>query len=280
MLYFAHMIKGKLPYPFETIALAVSFSPGLPLLISEMKRLSQLHSSQSIFIHVGKKTGEKQRELAGLLSANGFHDGNSRIYWEQEDILKSILRVCKHEVVDLLIAGASDRENFNPPVGKMASSLAKQAKCSVLIYKGFLSTKFSKIVVNGADHEKAELTLLTSLYFAEKENISEIYISEDNRTSEFEESQSNYSNKTIDEPILSQAAINMTKVNVIVFSLAKESCSTLSEYAFKNKTDLIITLSSDHHLLIFDRISSSDGIDNLLTDLSCSLLIVHSRLPE
>src|SRR5438105_1026137 len=123
------MIKGRHPYPFETIALAASFSPGLSKQIEEMARLCRLHSALGIFIHAGKKTSEKQRTLSALLLENNFHDGNSRIYWELGETVPSILRVCRHEVVDLLIAGASEKENFNLPAGKIARALATKAKC-------------------------------------------------------------------------------------------------------------------------------------------------------
>jgi hypothetical protein len=273
------MIKGKPPYPFETIALAVEFSPGLPFLIDETKRLCQLHNSLAVFIHVGKKTGEKQRELANLLTMNGFHDGNSRIYWEQGEIVNSILKICKSEVADLLIAGASQNENFNLPVGMNAAGLATKAKCSVLIYRNAVNSDVKKIVVNNAEHKKSDMTFHTALYFADKENVPELFVSGENSDS-FEEAANEFNNQGTENSFLSNPTINEKKVIVNYFSLAKENCSSIAEYAFKNNVDFIITHSSDHHLLIFDRISSSDGIDTMLKNLPCNLLIVHTRLPE
>lgn len=49
------MIKGRAPFPFETIALALAFSPRLEALIAETARLAQLHQAKALFIHVGKK---------------------------------------------------------------------------------------------------------------------------------------------------------------------------------------------------------------------------------
>ena len=117
------MIKGKPPVPFQTIALGISFSPGLPSLISEMRRLRLIHNSLAVFVHVGKKTGDKSRELAELLTFHGFNDFNSRIYWENGDEVTNILRICKHEVVDLLLIGASDKLNFAMPAGKIAVNI-------------------------------------------------------------------------------------------------------------------------------------------------------------
>jgi hypothetical protein len=271
------MIKGKSPYPFQTIALAVSFSPGLPILISEMSRLCKLHNAIALFIHIGKKTGEKQREFSSLLSENGFHDGNSRIYWENGEVANSILQICKHEVVDLLLAGASERENFSLPTGQTVSDLAKKAKCSVMVFSGYPSEGYKNITVNGIENNKNDLTLLTALYFADKEKTSELNIVE-----EGEESVYNDDSRQLVSPgsNLVREAAEKTKVRLNFISLTKENNSTLAEFAFKNNSDLLITHSNDHKLLIFDRISTANGVGSLLKKLPCNLLIVHSRLPE
>jgi nucleotide-binding universal stress UspA family protein len=273
------MIKGKPPYPFETIALAVEFAPGLPFLISETKRLCELHNALAVFIHVGKKTSEKQRELANLLNQNGFHDGNSRICWELGDIISSVLRVCKNEVVDLLISGASQNANFNLPVGVNAKGLATNAKCSVLIYKNLISSDQKQIIVNNAGHKKSDLTFQTALYFADKENASVLYVSGESSDS-LEEAAGEFNNQLVEDDGQSGQAIHAKKISLRFINPEKENYSGITDYAFKNNADLIITHSSDHHLLIFDRISSSDGIDAILKSLPCNLLVVHSRIPE
>ena len=275
------MIKGKLPYPFQTIALAVSFAPGLSKLVAELKRLCEIHKAIAVFIHIGKKTNDKQRELSSILSTFGFHDGNSRIYWEQGDTVSCILRICKHEVVDLILTGASERENFELPVGKISSAIGTKAKCSVLIVKEIPTQGYKIMVVNGVDHRKSDLTMLTALYFAENEHTENMFVADDNSGNVLAESSANFPDSSF-QPDSNQfrETLNKTKINVTFFSLEKEHCSSITEYAFKNKADLIVTNSSDHHLLIFDRISTSDGIESLLKDLSCNLFIVHSRISE
>jgi hypothetical protein len=274
------MIKGRSPFPFETIVLAVSFSPGLNSLISEMQRLCFLHKATGVFIHVGKKTSEKQRELSLLLSTNGFHDGNSRIYWEQGDIIPSILRICKHEVADLVILGASEKANFALPAGPNATAIATRAKCSVLIYTSPPGGNMKKIVVNGTENRKTDLTLNTSIYFAEKENSAELIIIEDSIESSYADSSTNFEMQATQRSSTSRKVISDSKVPVKIVSLVNEGCLSVSEYAFKSSADLIITHSSDHHLLIFDRISNGNGIEAILNDLSCNLFIVHSRVTE
>lgn len=276
------MIKGKSPYPFQTIALAISFSPGLPFLVSEMDKLCKLNSAVAVFIHIGKKTGDKQRELSELLISHGFNDGNSRIYWEQGEVIPSLLRVCKHEVVDLIVLGASEKNDFQKPVGKIAKDIATQAKCTLLIYSTCSSFEnFKNIVVEGGDHPKTELTIQTAIYFGDIVKAQNISVVDSGVSSSYADSYLEYSNKlSISEtPTLSHLP-DQTAVSVNRVSLKESHCADFSDYCFKNSADLMITRSYDHRLRIFDRISEENNIDAFLDNLPCSFMIVHSRLVD
>ena len=270
------MIKGKPPFPFKTIALGVAFSPNLAELVAETKRLCRIHNAGAIFIHVGKKTSEKQRTLTELLLQSEFNDGNSRIYWEPDEAVTSFLRICKHEVVDLLIVGASERNNFSPPAGKLMRTLAVKSKCSLLIFAKPPSGGFKKIGVGNSDSRKMELTIQTAMYFAEKENISEVLFIDESvnpdpeQSNPFENLFQNDAGNTLTE----------TKINIRTVWLIDENCSTISEFAFRNKLDLLAVNSTDHSFLIFDRIPGKDKIEYLLNELKTNLLIVHARLPK
>jgi nucleotide-binding universal stress UspA family protein len=274
------MIKGKAPFPFQTLALAVSFSPGLPSMVAEMRRLADIHGSMSLFIHVGKKTSEKHRDLSQLLSGSGFHDGNSRIYWEHGDVVPNLLRICKHEVVDLLLLGASERNDFALPPGSVTREIATKAKCSVLVFASPpASHSVRKILVNGNDTRKSESTLLTAVFFAEKEKAEELLVVEDlpvnldsNRATEEVETETTVLSKLIRE------TTGRSKVSIQPVSLSEYK--GVSDFAFRNQADLIVTNTSDHRLLIFDRINKEDGIESLINTLPCNLLIVHSRVQD
>jgi len=271
------VIKGRAPYPFETIALAVSFSPALSSMIAETGRLCTLHNSLAIFIHVGKKTAEKHRELALHLSNNGFHDGNSRIYWEQGDIVSNVLRICKYEVVDLLLVGASEKADLGPPAGSITRELAKKAKCSVLILSGLPLGRFTKIVDNGKENKKTGLTIRTATYMANTEKLSEVVVAGDMKL--VGGNDGGYMTVSgIPESVSS--AESMAPVIIRTVSPETENYKSLSDYAFQTQADLLVTYSSDHAFLIFDRLSDSTGIDELLNRLPASLLIVHSRISD
>ena len=270
------MIKGRSPFPFETIAAAVSFSPGLEAIVVETKRLCYLHGALAVFIHIGKKTGDKQRQLTALLNANGFHDGNSRIYWEQADGLNSLLQVCKHEVVDLLLAGISDKDNFHLPAGHFAKELVAKAKCSLMLFsRQSPGSGYKNIFVHAPDHRKTEFTLSAGLYFAEKENADKLMIFDESIefSAESEETTIQALKKW---SFAMRTALEQAKVHVTYGSSAGVSAN---EFAFQNNADLLILNSTDHHLRIFDRIFSGT-LERTVSDPACHVLIVHSRLED
>lgn len=270
------MIKGKPSYPFHTIGLAVSFSPGLEFLIRETKRLCDVHAAMAVFIHAGKKTGEKFRELSSLLNSAGFHDGNSRIYWEQGTPVNSVLQTCKNEVVDLLIVGASDRSEFSGPAGSFTREIASRAKCSLLIYAGKESS-FRRLVVNGNDHRKTNHSILTTFYMADAEHSEEIIIAEDSETGDSFTVATQTGLESLPAEI--RNAIGKLSSEVRLMKLTTEGTGNIADFAFRKGADLLVVNSNDHHLRIFDRIFSNE-IDSIIKALPCNLLIVHSRLPE
>ncbi len=54
-------LKKRPAYPFETIAVAVSFSPRCMPVLAEAKRLSDLLGASLVLIHIGVKTTDKEK---------------------------------------------------------------------------------------------------------------------------------------------------------------------------------------------------------------------------
>lgn len=273
------MIKGKSAYPFHTIALAVAFSPGLLLLVAEIRRLCLLHNSRAVFIHVGKKTGDKQRELSGLLTANEFSDSNSRVYWEQGDIASSVLRICKNEIVDLLIAGISNMDKFKLPAGKTAIEIVMNAKCSVLLYSEHYTGSFKRIAVNGVSNRKLKSTVETALYFAEKEHSEHLIIvdlSGENIKSRNLLPQTRQLSRISD--MAGEGKGNTVSMEFV--NIGEYNYSTICEYGFKSNMDLIVTPSPDRKENELEEVIQLNDLKTILRDLPCNLLVVHTRLTE
>jgi len=286
------MIKGKPSYPFETIALAVAFTPLLEAFISETSRLSESFGAKVVFIHPGKRIEIRERQLAALLHKYNFSDTNSSIVWAHGNPIDAILSTCKDETVDLLITSGFEKDDINYFTREISNEIALKAKCSVLL---IVDPKVNGLphrqtVVNGLNHPKTMHSIETAIYFASKERAREITIADGVSIS-----QSNLSvvgdyefadaDETSIEEIFKDEFSRLNnelrsidsrglKINIKTFSTRQLN---LSRFAKNMTADLLVVNSSDHHLSIFDRISSND-VEELLTDLPCNTLIVHSRV--
>jgi nucleotide-binding universal stress UspA family protein len=289
------MIKGKSPFPFETIALALAFSPRLEALIAETRRLQLLFGCRVVFIHVGKKTSEKQRQLSEYLNRAEFSDANSKIYWEQGVLVDAITRVCKLEVVDLLLLGALQKENaLAYYMGTVSRDISRKAKCSVLLLTEphVQPIGFKRVVVNGHEHPKTIHTLNTAIYWSNHEGSDEVSVvtevdvpvlsmslADDASAGEMQQLRDQL---LLQEEIRHQelrASLIDSNIPVTFSTISGRSGHSLGQFARSHKADLLAVNSPDHSLSIFDRIFTHD-IEYLLSDLPCNLLIVHSRIND
>lgn len=287
------MIKGKASYPFETIALAVAFSPRLEALIAETKRLSEVFQAKCVFIHVGKKSAEKEKHLTNILSHYGFNEKNSAVEWQDGDAVETILSVCKRHIVDLLIIGAVEKENIlKYYLGSVSREISRRAKCSVLmlIEPRLNPVPFQRMVINGHDHSKTIHTIETAIYFGKKENTGELIVVDEVDIPAISMSIANDSTEPEAEFIKASMVSDensrlqefISSINAQGLQLKAKTFSgrrgyTIGQYAQSVHADLLVVNSPDHHMNIFDRIFTHD-LEYMLADLPCNMLIVHSRV--
>jgi len=285
------MIKGKAPYPFETIALAVDFSTRLESLIVSTQRFCELFNSRAVFIHAGKRTSDKEKLLSNYLLNSGFNDSNCSVHWQDGSPVEVLLATCKEHVVDLLIIGAQEKDSLlKYYMGTVSREICRRAKCSVLMLtpSGSDPVRFNTIVVNGHEHVKTIHTINASLYVAEKEQSKEVlFVDEmdiplravstvnEGEGKKYQMKGSLHEEKSRLNSILDQA--DKRNVPVKVKTISGRSGYTIAQFAQSAKADLLIVNSPDHHLNIFDRVFSHD-LEYVLADLPCSMLIVNSRV--
>jgi nucleotide-binding universal stress UspA family protein len=288
-----NILKHRPPFPFETIALAVSFSRHLEALISETRHLADLFNSRIVMIHCGKKTKPKEKELTELLARQNVNTRRLQIYWETGDPTEAILSVCKKEVVDLLIAGALEKENlFRYYTGSVSREMCRKAKCSILMLTepSFDPHPFHHIVINGHEHPKTSETIRTAFYVAEKSGAEKVVIADEVDFNS--KMKSNKSEKNLRKLVAAKQKIEETEKSRITdvskmdetvpFQVSSKVIKgktghAIAEFARKNEADLLIVNSPDHHLSLMDRIFVHD-LEHLLGNLPCNLLIVHSRV--
>lgn len=283
----------KSPIPFEKIAVAVAFSPRYKAIIAEAVRLSQVFSARLHFIHVGKNETETRSRLTTCIRECGMAEGAFDLIVREGDPVEVIIDICKKERVDLLVAGALEKENiFKYYIGSVARKMIRQAKCSVLMLtEPSVNPKpFRRLVINGLDHPKTSHTIGAAVYVAQKEACSDINIVKESPMYGFammmsedvtETESKQFKRKFIEEETRSINAVlsnlDLGALNVKTKILTGKPGYEISHFARTNQADLLVVNSPDNQHGIIDRVFPHD-IEYALADLPCSLLTVHSRV--
>lgn len=286
-------LKKRPSYPFETIAVAVSFSPRCMHVLAEAKHLSEVFKASLVLIHIGEKTSEKEQHFDDLMNQVGMDDSHYRVIWMEGDTVETILKLCKLNMVDLLIIGALEKENvLKFYLGSIARNISRKAKCSVLLLTNPLEQprKYKKIVVNGVENPKTIHTISTAFYLAKHLNVKDVTIvnemnvpglamaiADDSTAPEAKEIKKNL-NEEMEESIHSIIEkCDTTGINVMNKSIKGKPGYAISKYAKDRRADMLVINSPDTHLNFLDRIFTHD-IEYILAHLPCNLLIVHSRV--
>lgn len=289
-----HKLTKRPSFPFETIAVGLSFSPRMDLLLAEAKKISDACGSKLVLIHVGEKTKEKQKVLEDILFKNNIEERRTKIIWSEGDVVDMMLKLCKLNIVDLLILGALERENIIKfYLGSIARSISRKAKCSVLLLTQDPSVQKPKrkIIVNaGADHPKTVHSINTALYFAKHMGVKEVTMvhevhvpalamamAENSSAPEVTKIKKEFSEEESSKlhSLISKCDTGTLKINEKV--IKGKPGYAIRQYAETKNADLLVINSPDTHLTLLDRIFTHD-IEFILADLPCNLLIVHSRV--
>src|ERR1035437_6864046 len=158
MEYDLNKLKKRPSYPFETIAVGLSFSPRMEAVLAEAKKIADACGSKLVLIHVGVKPIEKEKVFSDIIFKNNIDEKKTKIIWAEGDEVDTMLKLCKMNIVDLLILGALQKENILKfYIGSIARTISRKAKCSVLLLTNLSKTEnqTKKVIVNaGADHPK------------------------------------------------------------------------------------------------------------------------------
>lgn len=286
-------LKKRPTFPFETIAVGLAFSPRLETVITEAKKLADACDSKLVFIHVGEKSKEKENKLEDILFKNNIDSKKSKVIWVDGDVCDTLLKLCKLNIVDLLILGALEKENFiKYYLGSIARNISRKAKCSVLLLTGTISyNSKQKIIVNaGVDNPKTIHTINTAIYLARNTCATEVTlvheehvpglamaISESNSAPEVTKIKKELSDT---DNLKLQALVSKCdsqNIKIKEKAIKGKPGFAIRQYAEIEKANVLVINSPDMHLTFLDRLFTHD-IEYILAELPCNLLIVHSRI--
>jgi nucleotide-binding universal stress UspA family protein len=164
--------------PYKTIAVATTFSPRFKQVLAEAKRIRDRFSADLHLIHVGRRNGETPRKFGEVLAEIEL-PADSPIHYEEGDPAEAILAALGRERIDMLVAGALEKEIvLHPFLGNVARRLVREANCSVMLFTHpEKKPKPLRRIVFIADRSEDGLRALkTTLLLAEAEPCERLYV--------------------------------------------------------------------------------------------------------
>lgn len=288
------ILKGRPPFPFETIGVAVAFSPRLEGVLGEAGRLATAFQAELVLMHVGKRTAGKEAALWEICERLGLREG-IRMIWQDGDPVNVLLATCKLNSVDLLVLGALRRENvLRYYLGSVARGMSRRAKCSLLLLVDprRTGTSFQEIVVDCLDHPKTPHTINTAVYFARRASGRALHVVSEVDQSGLAMAMSDDStmgeSSSVKDQIFARqagmmeemvAACQATDIAINCRVIPGRPGFAIRQYAENTGADLLVINSPDSRYGIIDRIFTHD-MEHILESLPCNMLIVHSRIPD
>jgi nucleotide-binding universal stress UspA family protein len=286
------MMSGeKKELVFKKIGIAIAFSPRLEALIAEAAKMQVGLKSEMVFIHVGNKSEEDVKTINKYLEKYNLLN-NSKLVWQEGDTVETILNICNEEQLDLLVAGALEKESLIKYImGSVARKLSRKIKCSMLMLTEpkIESSPLKSIVVEGSNNPKTENTIAVAIEIAKAFKVKNVDVIQETdlnkavliRSDEFKENEvAKHKENLIEEEdkrlnyILSCNDCGDLKINID--RIEGKPGYIISKYAREHHADLLILNSPDRKLNLIDRVFPTD-IEFALADLPCNLLLVNVK---
>src|SRR5712672_4699969 len=147
--------------PYKTIAVATTFSPRFKHVLAEAKRIRDRFGAELHLIYVGRRNQETSRKFSDVLAELDL-PADSPIHHEEGDPAEAILAALARENIDMLVAGALEKEVvLHPFLGNVARRLVREARCSVILFTTpAAKPKPLRRIVFVADYSDARLEAL------------------------------------------------------------------------------------------------------------------------
>ncbi len=274
---------------FQKIGLAIAFSPTAEAMLSEANHLAVIFTAELVLIHVGHHGQEQENKLSELIK-NVTLTQPYKIVWREGDPAKEILKACREEKIDLLVAGALKKEKaLKHYIGSIARAIMRKADCSVyMVNNPSLPPKpIQQIVVNAEDSAHVEQAIETACKIAELEGSSWVHIvrelkllgltlaaNEQCTEHEYNEQKQEMMLEEIEtvEKIIATIPHGKTKINIKM--LSGKSGFELCKFVERKQAGLLVVGAPPRRLSFFDRIFPHD-LEYVFADLPCNLLVIN-----
>ena len=281
--------------PFKTLLFGFAFSPSLKANVFEVTRLASFFKAELLFIHVGEKSTEKEKEFEKLLAECTSIPPALKVYWRSGDPVSTLLAASEEFQVDLLLLGALKRENvFRFYLGSIARKLTRKAPCSVLL---MLNPSVERrpcqhIVVNGFDSPQTRETVEAAFYVSHSLGSDKITLVEE--ISEARVAIAVNDDRSLRRAMLKKERINREENNRVIDivktipqaqkkgvnwgtqSIFGRRGYSIGHYARVVRADLVV-MNAQEKSGFFSRLFPKD-IEHILAELPTDVLIIKTQM--
>ena len=166
------------PSTYKRIAVASTFSPRFEEVLSEAGRIRDRFGSDLSLIYIGERDEETAKKFENILGRLHL-PSDSPVHYGKGDPAEGILRAIADNDVDLIVAGALEKESaLHPFLGNVARRLLREATCSVLLFThpDRAPKPLRRIVFVANYSEHAGAAFRQALKLAEAEKCERLYV--------------------------------------------------------------------------------------------------------
>lgn len=164
--------------PYRKIAVASTFSPRFVQVLAEAKRIRDRFGSELQIIYAGGRGHEAREKFAAAFAQLGLAP-ETTVHYGEGDPAEVILRVAAEAAIDLIMAGALEREVvLRPFLGNVARRLVRDAGRSVMLFTKpeELPKPFRRIVMMAHYTDAGRAALKKVLHLAAAEKCERLYV--------------------------------------------------------------------------------------------------------
>lgn len=278
--------------PFKKLALAINLSPTGKKLLKEAVRLKNLLNAELVLIHIGSNSDQKEEQLFEMIEEHGLDKNSIKLIWQDGDPAKSLMKAAEGESVDLLIAGALEREStIKYFLGSVARKIMRESASSVLILpiSSDRENGFKNFVVSTDYTNRSEKAIIKAYQLAKLENAEEftvvreyqvpglsITVSDSGSLKEVETLKQKWQQEEEDKLKVFIRELNLRGIPIKTVCLYGKEGWEANKYAKENKADIFVTAAPRKKPKFFDRIFIH-SFEFTIKELSGSLLIIKEN---
>jgi nucleotide-binding universal stress UspA family protein len=164
--------------PYKTVAVATTFSPRFKHVLAEAKRIRDRFAAELHLIYVGARSPETLSKFTDVLAELEL-PADLPIHHEEGDPAEAILAALARENIDVLVAGALEKEVvLHPFLGNVARRLVREADCSVMLFTHPQKKPkpLRRIVFIADDSQQRLAAFKTTLMLAQAESCERLYV--------------------------------------------------------------------------------------------------------